>query len=177
MGMEEHDELNPETRRGGTSSGRFPRRSGMNDDGDGGAVEEEEEEEQERQQPGVALRVDVSPVGQGFFVEGAVKSVIRVECECCGCAFPQHRSAPIKVWLDDSAAEEDSSGEWEILPFPRHQEELDLTPFLRDTIRMNAPFYENLCEVCAEEEEVDEDGTNPWSGGKPGFVFKLEDDE
>ena len=33
----------------------------------------------------------------------------------------------VEAWLDESAAEEDSSGEWEVLPFKRGQEECDLT--------------------------------------------------
>ena len=39
----------------------------------------------------------MSPVGQGFFVTGDVASLIRVECECCGCAFGQRGAAPVKV--------------------------------------------------------------------------------
>lgn len=75
-----------------------------------------------------------------------------------------HAPPSREVWLDESTAEEDSSGDWEVIPFPRHQEECDLTSLARDLIRLNAP-YEKLCDECG-----DDDG-----GG--GFVFKLEDDE
>ena len=151
MMMEEHDALNPEC---------APWRRERGREGD------EAEEEAAAGVTGVTVRAGVSPVGGGFFVEGDVDAVIAVECECCGCAFNQRVRAPLKAWLDEASTEEDSSGEWEVLPFPRQQEACDLTGLVRDLIRMSVP-YERLCDEC-------EDGGESAEGG---FVFALEDDE
>jgi hypothetical protein len=96
MGMEEHDGLNPDpaavrrSMRGGGGGGG-------GGSGSGYAAGEDTEEEGEEGATGVTLTADVAPVGQGFFVTGEVASVIRVECECCGCAFMQRVAAPVKV--------------------------------------------------------------------------------
>ena len=56
----------------------------------------------------------------------------------------------VKAWLDENANELDSSGETEVIPFPRHREECDLTGLIRDVVRMRAP-YENVCEACERD--------------------------
>jgi hypothetical protein len=73
----------------------------------------------------------------------------------------------MKVWLDDATdATDDSSGEWDIVPFGRNTEECDLAGAVRDYVRMAAP-YEILCGACG-----DGDG----AGDEP-FSFRLEPED
>ena len=105
-------------------------------------------------------------MGHGFFVDGTVRCAAARECDACGRAHVQRVAAPLKAWLDCDAGEDDAAGEFEVVPFPRHREECDLTGLARDLIRMNAP-YETLCDACAEASE----------GEEGGFVFRLEPED
>ena len=146
MGMEELDALNPE---------RPQRAFGTDDDADDAP-----------DATGVVVDAEVSPVGHGFFVDGTVRCAAARECDACGRAHVQRVAAPLKAWLDCDAGEDDAAGEFEVVPFPRHREECDLTGLARDLIRMNAP-YETLCDACAEASE----------GEEGGFVFRLEPED
>ena len=167
MGMEEHEALNPEPRRRGGNPDVRDATDGDVSSAKGTFVSAQEE----RDTTGVALDATVSPVGaSGFFVEGLVAASIRVECDRCGCVCVRVTKTPVNAWLDENAEEEDASGDWDVVPFPRTAEDCDLTPLLRDVIRLDAP-YETFCDACLSEAR---DG-NDQTGGK--FVFALEPED
>ena len=164
LGMEEHDGLNPERggKRGarGGDTGASSSSSSM----DGASIDDDDF----GNDLGVTVKAEVAPVGQGFFITGKVRMRCVVECECCGVAhLGEPIEAPVKVWLDDATdATDDSSGEWDIVPFGRNTEECDLAGAVRDYVRMAAP-YEILCGACG-----DGDG----AGDEP-FSFRLEPED
>lgn len=172
MGMEEHDALNPEPGRGRGGNADVEdatdgerRFAAKNENGTmpraNGSVE-----------TGVVLDASVSPVGAaGFFVEGVVAASIRVECDRCGCVCVRITNTPINAWLDENAKEEDASGDWDVVPFPRDAEECDLTPMLRDVVRLDAP-YETFCDACSDAARGGNDDTS-----EGGFVFALEPED
>ena len=169
MGMEEHDALNPERRRRTftnvvtCTTTLIPRRDEKDArsetrDANSGNYSDENLETQTKDAnanpngapngAGVVFRALVSPIGaSGFFVEGAVRATMRVACDSCGVACWSSARSPVKAWLDENAEEDDASGDWDVVRFPRTADECDLTPLLRDTLRMNAP-YETLCAEC-----------------------------
>ena len=164
LGMEEHDGLNPERggKRGarGGDTGASSSSSSM----DGASIDDDDF----GNDLGVTVKAEVAPVGQGFFITGKVRMRCVVECECCGVAhLGEPIEAPVKVWLDDATdATDDSSGEWDIVPFGRNTEECDLAGAVRDYVRMAAP-YEILCGAC---------GDGAGAGDEP-FSFRLEPED
>ena len=167
MGMDEHEALNPEPRRRGGNPDVRDATDGDVSSANGAFVSAQEE----RDTTGVVLDATVSPVGaSGFFVEGLVAASIRVECDRCGCVCVRVTKTPVNAWLDENAEEEDASGDWDVVPFPRTAEDCDLTPLLRDVIRLDAP-YETFCDACLSEARDGDDQT----GGK--FVFALEPED
>jgi uncharacterized metal-binding protein YceD (DUF177 family) len=76
----------------------------------------------------------------------------------------------VNAWLDENAIEEDASGDWDVVPFPKTAEECDLTSVVRDAIRLDAP-YETFCEACLEASE--ERGND----ADKRFVFALEPED
>ena len=165
MGMDEHEALNPE-----------PRRRTEKDATDGDASSANgafvsAQEERDINTTGVVLDATVSPVGaSGFFVEGLVAASIRVECDRCGCVCVRVTKTPVNAWLDENAEEEDASGDWDVVPFPRTADECDLTPLLRDVVRLDAP-YETFCDACLSEARDGNDQTGE------RFVFALEPED
>ena len=163
LGMEEHDGLNPE--RGGKRGARGGDTGASSSSSmDGASIDDDDF----GNDLGVTVKAEVAPVGQGFFITGKVRMRCVVECECCGVAhLGEPIEAPMKVWLDDATdATDDSSGEWDIVPFGRNTEECDLAGAVRDYVRMAAP-YEILCGACG-----DGDG----AGDEP-FSFRLEPED
>ena len=160
LGMEEHDGLNPE--RGGKRGARGDTGASSSSSMDGASIDDDDF----GNDLGVTVKAEVAPVGQGFFITGKVRMRCVVECECCGVAhLGEPIEAPVKVWLDDATdATDDSSGEWDIVPFGRNTEECDLAGAVRDYVRMAAP-YEILCGACG-------DG----AGAEP-FSFRLEPED
>jgi hypothetical protein len=107
MGMEEHVLLNPRE--------AFSLRGRGNADAD---------DEDELEPFGVAMDAAVSPIGgYGFFVEGEVWSKIHVECAGCGSVCVQLVTTQINAWLDENATEDDTSGDWDVVPFPKTADE------------------------------------------------------
>ena len=158
MGMDEHEALNPE-----------PRRRTEKDATDGAFVSAQEERDTKK--TGVVLDATVSPVGaSGFFVEGLVAASIRVECDRCGCVCVRVTKTPVNAWLDENAEEEDASGDWDVVPFPRTAEDCDLTPLLRDVVRLDAP-YETFCDACLSKARDGNDQTGE------RFVFALDPED
>lgn len=163
MGMDEHEALNPEPRRRTEKDATDGDASSAN----GAFVSAQEE----RDVTGVVLDATVSPVGaSGFFVEGLVAASIRVECDRCGCVCVRVTKTPVNAWLDENAEEEDASGDWDVVPFPRTAEDCDLTPLLRDVVRLDAP-YETFCDACLSEARDGNDQTGE------RFVFALEPED
>eukprot|EP00982_Pelagococcus_subviridis_P003994 29021-Pelagococcus_subviridis.AAC.4 len=143
LGMDEHDELNPPRRRRRRGGGGARRSTDDDDDDD--------DDDDATEETGATFRATVAPVGHGFFIDGSVDAVIAVACEVCGAPTMQRvEGVDVKAWLDENANELDSSGETEVIPFPRHREECDLTGLIRDVVRMRAP-YENVCEACERD--------------------------
>ena len=102
-------------RRGGGGA----RRSTDDDDDD-------DDDDDATEETGATFRATVAPVGHGFFIDGSVDAVIAVACEVCGAPTMQRvEGVDVKAWLDENANELDSSGETEVIPFPRHREECD----------------------------------------------------
>ena len=168
MGMDEHEALNPEPRRRGGNPDVRDATDGDVSSANGAFVSAQEE----RDTTGVVLDATVSPVGaSGFFVEGLVAASIRVECDRCGCVCVRITNTPINAWLDENAKEEDASGDWDVVPFPRDAEECDLTPMLRDVVRLDAP-YETFCDACSDAARGGNDDTS-----EGGFVFALEPED
>jgi uncharacterized metal-binding protein YceD (DUF177 family) len=167
MGMQEHDALNPEPgrRRNASGSAKLDNdattvSTGASPDDARGAdghshrgAEKrtaDEDEDEKNRKTGVVFDASVRPVGAaGFFVEGSVKASIVVECDRCGCACVRVTKTKVNAWLDENAIEEDASGDWDVVPFPKTAEECDLTSVVRDAIRLDAP-YETFCEACLE---------------------------
>ena len=167
MGMDEHEALNPEPRRRGGNPDVRDATDGDVSSAKGTFVSAREE----RDTTGVALDATVSPVGaSGFFVEGLVAASIRVECDRCGCVCVRVTKTPVNAWLDENAEEEDASGDWDVVPFPRTAEDCDLTPLLRDVVRLDAP-YETFCDACLSEARDGNDQTGE------RFVFALEPED
>ena len=163
MGMEEHDALNPEP-------GRARGGNADVEDASSAATKRVGTATRTRDETSVVLEASVSPVGTaGFFVEGVVAASIRVECDRCGCGCVRVTKTPVNAWLDENAKEEDASGDVDVVPFPRTAEECDLTPLLRDVVRLDAP-YETFCDACFEAYDAIDD-TNG------GFVFALEPED
>ena len=167
MGMDEHEALNPEPRRRGGNPDVRDATEGDASSANGAFVSAREE----RDETGVVLDATVSPVGaSGFFVEGLVAASIRVECDRCGCVCVRVTKTPVNAWLDENAEEEDASGDWDVVPFPRTAEDCDLTPLLRDVVRLDAP-YETFCDACLSEARDGNDQTGE------RFVFALEPED
>lgn len=167
MGMDEHEALNPEPRRRGGNPDVRDATEGDVSSANGAFVSAREE----RDETGVVLDATVSPVGaSGFFVEGLVAASIRVECDRCGCVCVRVTKTPVNAWLDENAEEEDASGDWDVVPFPRTAEDCDLTPLLRDVVRLDAP-YETFCDACLSEARDGNDQTGE------RFVFALEPED
>ena len=167
MGMDEHEALNPEPRRRGGNPDVRDATDGDVSSANGAFVSAQEE----RDTTGVVLDATVSPVGaSGFFVEGLVAASIRVECDRCGCVCVRVTKTPVNAWLDENAEEEDASGDWDVVPFPRTAEDCDLTPLLRDVVRLDAP-YETFCDACLSEARDGNDQTGE------RFVFALEPED
>jgi len=149
LGMEEHFELNPERKR---------------DRSDGGASFDETNEIED----GVTLDATVRPIGTGgFFVEGDVTCKAQVGCDRCGTFYGQTVTTAINAWLDENAVDDDTSGDWDVVPFPKNVDDCDLTPLIRDLLRMNAP-YEKLCDCCVGVQK---------DNGDDSFVFSLEPED
>lgn len=184
MGMEEHDALNPEPgrrRNAGSadagldastvSTGASPGDKRGSDRTRRGAEKSTRPAEDVLQKKtGVIFDASVRPVGaSSFFVEGAVTATIVVECDRCGCACVRVTNTKVNAWLDENAVEEDASGDWDVVPFPKTAEECDLTPVVRDAVRLDAP-YETFCEACLEASA----GEN---NAEARFVFALEPED
>lgn len=189
MGMEEHDALNPEPgrrRNAGSafdagldastvSTGASPGDKRGSDRNRRGADEKstlpaEDVKKRKKKKNGVVFDASVRPVGaSGFFVEGAVTATIVVECDRCGCACLRVTNTKVNAWLDENAVEEDASGDWDVVPFPKTAEECDLTPVVRDAIRLAEP-YETFCEACLEASAGENDA-------EARFVFALEPED
>ena len=105
----------------------------------------------------------VEPAGaSGFFVDGVVTGDVFVKCACCGAnyamALPSASDDAMDdavrflAFLDADAKEESTSGDYDVFPFPRSIEELDLTPLVRDSVRAFGLPSETICAECDDDE-------------------------
>ena len=111
-------------------------------------------------------RVDavVDPCGSsGFFLDVVITGHVDAVCACCGEVYAHaldeddddkdSSESPFGflAWLDPDADVVTTSGDYEVFPFPRSIEELDLTPIVADTIDFGLPS-ELLCAPCRAAE-------------------------
>ena len=101
----------------------------------------------------------VEPAGaSGFFIDGIVTGDVFVKCACCGAnyamALPDASddyaddAVRFLAFLDADAKEESTSGDYDVFPFSRSIEELDLTPLVRDSVRAFGLPPETVCAEC-----------------------------
>jgi len=116
----------------------------------------------------IVVEAYVEPAGaSGFFVDAVVRGDVFVKCACCGATFAHELpgttrdvnkdedddgdSVRFLAFLDADAKEETSSGDYDVFPFPRTTDELDLTALVRDSVRAFGLPSETVCAECAVE--------------------------
>jgi hypothetical protein len=124
----------------------------------------------------------VEPVGTyGFFVDACVAGVVYAKCCCCGSTYPHalpgissdseldvDDSVRFLAFLDPAADSCETSGDYEVFPFPPQTSAVDLTALARDACVSSLAHLELLCARCAAE---DEDGNG---GGSKRISWSIE---
>ena len=125
----------------------------------------------------ITLEALVEPCGaSGFFVDAVFARGSAVDAACDGCGETFTHALPpydeedtdddedsmigFLAFLDPDAPEPSVSGDYEVFPFPRGTEELDLTALARDTCESFGFPPECLCPRCRME--MDENNVTTW---------------
>jgi uncharacterized metal-binding protein YceD (DUF177 family) len=101
----------------------------------------------------VAVDLEVTPAGSGFFLRGSISATVGRCCDMCGDSFAQRVDGPISLWLTATENEfvHDADDE---LYWPESHNTIDLTGAVRDTVVLAVPTQARCARVeCAPDNQ------------------------
>ncbi len=113
----------------------------------------------------------------GFQVSGEIKAQLVYECVRCLSKKPFDLTLPMKVWL--TAREEISTDDQDVILFPDHQDQIDLSASIADIISLAEPMNpiceeecKGLCPQCGTNLNLTSCDCKPDEGDSPWDVLK-----
>ena len=114
---------------------------------------EQQQGEDDESTADVAVDLEVTPAGSGFFLRGSISATVGRCCDMCGDAFAQRVDGPMSLWLTATENEfaEDADDE---MYWPESRNTIDLSGAVRDTVVLAVPTQARCTRVeCAPDNE------------------------